>query len=232
MEVFEPFADRLVPDVLDALGIERAHLVATSFGAYFALRAAAASPERVGRMVLVGFPVGAEAADTPLAMRMTAVPGLGPLLTRLPVGARMARSMLRQLGLGAALDAGRLPDEGLSWFRSLLNDTGTMRNELAAMPPVMDPRHGLSPDLVLGADLLGSIEVPTLLLWGSIDPLGGERVARSFAPKVPGAGLEVLPGVGHVPWLDDPDRVAAAVARFLVGHSGRVDEGVDPPRAP
>jgi pimeloyl-ACP methyl ester carboxylesterase len=232
MEVFEPFADRLVPDVLDALGIERAHLIATSFGSYFALRAAAASPERVGRMVLVGFPVGAEATDTPLAMRMTAVPGLGPLLTRLPVAERVARTMLRQLGLGAALDAGRLPDEGLSWFRSLLNDTGTMRNELAAMPPVMDPRHGLSPDLVLGADLLGSIAVPTLLLWGSIDPLGGERVARTFAPRIPGADLEVLPGVGHVPWLDDPDRVAAAVEAFLVARPGGAGKGVPPPWTP
>ena len=38
----EAYADAMVVDVLDALAIERADVVATSFGGYFALRAAAA----------------------------------------------------------------------------------------------------------------------------------------------------------------------------------------------
>ena len=106
MASFEPFADDLVADVLDALDVDRAHLVATSFGAYFALRAAAAHPERVDRVLLLGFPIGADVQHTPLSMRLTATPGLESLMTRMPVGERMARSMLRQLGLGPALDAG------------------------------------------------------------------------------------------------------------------------------
>jgi pimeloyl-ACP methyl ester carboxylesterase len=215
MDTFEPFADELLAEVLDAFEVERAHLVATSFGAYFALRAAAAYPRRVDRMVLLGFPVGAYARHTPLSMRMTAVPGLGSLMTRLPVGHRMARSMLRQLGLGPALDAGRLPEEGIAWFRSLLNDTETIRNEIAAMPPLMHPRRGVSPALVLDDDLLGAITSPTFFLWGAKDPIGSEEVARAFAPKIPSAHLEMLPEAGHVPWLDQPDYIASAVARVL-----------------
>ena len=224
METFEPFADDLVAEVLDALDIDAAHLVATSFGAYFALRAAAAHPDRVERMLLLGFPIGADVQHTPLSMRLTAVPGLGSLMTRMPVSDRMARSMLRQLGLGPALDAERLPEDGVAWFRSVLNDTDTMRNELSAMPPLMHPRHGLSPALVLDDDLLGAIASPTFLLWGAKDPIGGAEVARAFARKIPGAHLEVLPEAGHVPWLDEPDLVAHAAARFL-GGGGAASEG-------
>ena len=53
MAEFEPFADGLVVEVLDACGIDRAHVVATSFGSYFALRAAAAHPTRIDRLVLL-----------------------------------------------------------------------------------------------------------------------------------------------------------------------------------
>jgi pimeloyl-ACP methyl ester carboxylesterase len=220
MDLFEPFADDLVAQVLDGLGIDQAHLVATSFGAYFALRGAVAHPDRVDRMLLLGFPIGADVQHTPLSMRLTAVPGLGSLMTRMPVGERMARSMLRQLGLGPALDEGRLPQEGVAWFRSLLNDTDTMRNEISAMPPVMHPRHGLSPALVLGEDLLASVTSPTFLLWGAKDPIGGAEVARAFAAKIPGAHLEILPEAGHVPWLDEPDDVASTATRFFGGVGG------------
>ena len=215
MTTFEPFADALVADVLDALAIDRADVVATSLGAYFALRAAAAHPDRIGRLVLVAFPIGARVTHTPWSMRMTAVPGLGRLMTRLPVGERMARSMLRQLGLGPALDTGQLPPEGIAWFRSVINDTGTMRHEIDAMPPLVHPRHGLSPELVLDDELLARITAPTLFLWGTADPIGGADVARAFAPKIAGARLDLLPDAGHVPWLDAPDAVAAEVDAFL-----------------
>jgi pimeloyl-ACP methyl ester carboxylesterase len=46
LERLSSFADTLVVDLLDAMGLDRAHLVATSFGGYLALRAAAAHPDR------------------------------------------------------------------------------------------------------------------------------------------------------------------------------------------
>jgi len=47
----EAYADTLVRDVLDALELDTAHVVATSYGGYFAFRGAAAYPDRVGRVV-------------------------------------------------------------------------------------------------------------------------------------------------------------------------------------
>ena len=62
---------------------------------------------------------------------------------------------------------------------------------------------------------LAALGVPTLLLWGSDDqfaPLaGGRRLKR----EIPHAELEVLDGVGHFVWDDEPERSVAALSRFL-----------------
>ena len=61
-------SDILVADVLDALGLRSAHVVASSLGGYVALRSAAATPERVERMVQFSWPVGAPTLDRPIGL--------------------------------------------------------------------------------------------------------------------------------------------------------------------
>ena len=214
-DAFGSFAETLAVDVLDALGIETGALVATSLGGYVALRSLAASPARLTSAVLLGWTVGAPVGHTPLLMRITATPRVGRLLTKLPVSRRMARSMLAQVGLRQALDAGRVPPEAVDWFRSLLNDTDTMRHDIDATPPVLDLRHGMDDSLLLPPDLLASIQVPLLFLWGAADPFGGPDVAGRFVAQVPTARLELVPGAGHAVWMDDPDGIAQSVRTFL-----------------
>lgn len=62
LERLGTFADTLVIDLLDAMRLDDAHLVATSFGGYIALRTAAAHPDRIGRMVEFGWTFGAPIA--------------------------------------------------------------------------------------------------------------------------------------------------------------------------
>lgn len=57
--------------------------------------------------------------------------------------------------------------------------------------------------------------VPSLVLWGARDalvPVGG---AGWVAEALPGARLEVISGAGHVPMLDHPAAVTAALRSFL-----------------
>jgi pimeloyl-ACP methyl ester carboxylesterase len=109
LERLSSFADTLVVDLLDAMGLDRAHLVATSFGGYLALRAAAAHPDRIGRMVEFGWTFGAPIAGVPLVMRLASVPMVGWLLTAVPPNERAVRAMLRRIGLRQAVEAGRVP---------------------------------------------------------------------------------------------------------------------------
>jgi pimeloyl-ACP methyl ester carboxylesterase len=222
-DALDRFADGFVADVLDALAIDRAHVVGTSYGGYFALRGTAAHADRVERLVIVGWPMGAPIATTPMVMRAASIPAVGRLMMRVPATEGSVRMIFRQIGLRGALEAGRIPQVAIDWFRSLLRDTDTMRNELDAGPRLLRPIKGLNPDLLLGPALLGSIPVPALFLWGSDDPFGGATTAAAFAAQVPGATLEVVEGAGHALWLDDAEAAAASFRAFL----GTV-EPVDP----
>ncbi len=209
---FAALADELAVAVLDGLGVERAAMVATSFGGHLGLRAAAAHPERVERLVCLGWPVGAPGDPVPLMMRLASIGWLGRLGARLPVSGRTVRRILKRLGIGA--DA--LGPAGMAWFRALVNRTPTVANELAAVPPVIGLR-GQRPDALLADGLLRRIQAPTLFVWGTDDPLGGTEAAEAFAPRVPGARL-CLVGAGHAPWIDAPQLVALTTASFLAGH--------------
>jgi pimeloyl-ACP methyl ester carboxylesterase len=70
------------------------------------------------------------------------------------------------------------------------------------------------------AELLSTIKVPTLILWGESDPLIEPAAAKKFAAAIAGAKLITYPNVGHLPQLEIPQRSAADVAAFLKAATG------------
>lgn len=200
--------------MLDALELESAHVVATSFGAHLTLRGAAAHPERVGRMVLFGWPFGAS-SRLPLSLRITGAPGVARLMSAMPVNERSVRMIFRSIGHGPTLKSGLLTREDIGWYVSLLRDTDTLRNEVAPSRFFFSVRHGLNPALVLPNGVLGRVSRPTQLIWGEGDPFGGPNVAREFVQRLPNAQLELLPGAGHAPWLDELSRCVETTRSFL-----------------
>jgi pimeloyl-ACP methyl ester carboxylesterase len=70
------------------------------------------------------------------------------------------------------------------------------------------------------AELLSSIKVPTLILWGESDPLIEPNAAKKFAAAIGGSKLITYPEVGHLPQLEIPQRSAADVAAFLKTNQG------------
>ena len=65
------------------------------------------------------------------------------------------------------------------------------------------------------AELLSTIKVPTLILWGENDPLIEPAAAKKFAAAIPGSKSILYPKVGHLPQIEIPQRSAADVAAFL-----------------
>lgn len=212
------FADRFTADLLDGLGIDRADVVASSFGSYLALRGAAARPDRVRRMVHLGCPAFVPAFRMIGMLRVLASP-LRHVLLRLPANERAGDMSLRAIGHGASLDAGRIPAALGPWSLALQAHTDTYTNEAATIARLAGPVRGFDRSLVLDAATLGAVHAPTLLVWGADDPFGGAEVGAGLRDLLPDAELVVLPGSGHLPWFDDPARVGTLVSHHLAAHA-------------
>lgn len=85
-------------------------------------------------------------------------------------------------------------------------------------------RTGLRGLLAAGRDvrtddataLLPRITAPTLVVWGDRDTLVPRRDVELISQGIPGASLEVLPGIGHVPMAECPERLAGLIAGFTL----------------
>jgi pimeloyl-ACP methyl ester carboxylesterase len=211
----EAYADRLLPDLLDALELDRAMVGATSYGGLFAFRGAAAAPERVEKLIEFSWLMGAPSESVPLSARMGSLPGMQSLITRIPMTRGMVKEAFRQFGLRRAIDTGAFDDDMIDWAHALLRNTDTMANDIRSLPKVVTPVKGHNRKLLLTDDLLSRLTMPVLFLWGENDPHGGEAVARAFAPRLPNAELVIVPGAEHAPWIEDPETCTAHTQSFL-----------------
>ena len=91
-----------------------------------------------------------------------------------------------------------------------------MRNEVEIGGCFLSPGRRGDPRFVLSEADRGRISAPVRLVWGVNDPFGGPEIAWDFAATFPDATLELLPGVGHAPWMDDAGRATREVRAFLL----------------
>ncbi len=215
IDAIESYADRLVSDTLDALDLPSAAVLATSYGGYFAVRGAAASPARVDSIVEYSWLMGAPMDKVAMSMRLSALPGMQAMTTRMPITRTMVKGLLRQIGLKRAIETGTFTDEMIDWFLSVQRDTDTMANDLRSSPKIISPVRGLNERMLHTDELLTRVTMPTLFLWGDEDPNGGELVAERFVARLPDARLEVIPKAGHAPWIDALDLCADRTRVFL-----------------
>lgn len=63
---------------------------------------------------------------------------------------------------------------------------------------------------------LPRMTAPTLLIWGSQDPIMEEPVRQTLRKALPKAEVKVFEGLGHNPFWEDPQGVADVIDAFLV----------------
>lgn len=210
--------DTLVVDVLDALEIEQAHMVGSSFGSDFVLVASGRHPERVLRTVHFSCPGGAPGIQVPFYQRVLGLPVVWRLATLMPTNRKSMAAMMRSLGHQDSMAAGRISEAKLEWFASLYRDTPTLYHEVQSAPYMLTLR-GMDPSLVFTAEDLAAVRSPTLFLWGGADTFGDESVGQAMVDLMPDARLDVLPRGGHLVWLDDPDHAVAVTEEHLLAEA-------------
>ena len=187
---------------LDALGVERAHLVLHDFGGPWGLRWAAGDPARLGSAVLVGTGVLPGYRWHALAR-----------VWRAPIAGELFMATTTRPGFRLLLGRGN-PRELLRSFVDRMYDDfdrGTRRAVLELYRSVTD----VSGDSRRLIEALAPLDRPALVLWGAYDPFLPVAFAERQREAFPGAEVVVLPDSGHWPYVDDPDAFTSRLTAFL-----------------
>ena len=193
---------KLLTRLLDALGIQRAIVVGSSYGGAVAATCALDYPDRVEQLILVGTVNN----NRPLAfmlMRLFGSPVFGDVVSPLLIGSRrLLRQRMKRVYDRHSwvlderrVDARHLPLRAASTHRAIIR---TVRGWDA---------ERISRDAHL-------ISQPTLLIWGETDreiPVAdGERLHA----EIPGSRLIVFSNCGHLPHEEYPEAFVEVVADF------------------
>jgi pimeloyl-ACP methyl ester carboxylesterase len=182
-----------VLDLLDRLGIDRAHIVGHSNGGRIAIALAVAHPERVHRLVL------------------TDSAGIRPRHGLRYHGRVHAFKLMRAASRWHWLPAPtrdsarrRAAQRGSDDYRAA---SGSLRASMVRL---------VNEDL---RPRLARLTPSTLLIWGDRDQETPLRDARVMERLIPDAGLVVFEGCGHFAYAEQPDRFCRIVDVFLRGES-------------
>ncbi len=186
---------------LDVLALSRLHVAGSSMGGALGALLALASPERVASLAFIGAPHGLRSpvpsetdrlidrGDEPLIARDAGE--FESLLARLFEKRPWLPWPIRQAACADAI--GRAESNRRLWQEHL------------------GDRHVL--DLCLAG-----VQTPLLALWGRRDRVFHVSGVRSLRRQRPDAEIEVLEGLGHLPMMEDPKRVAVRYLRFVGQH--------------
>jgi pimeloyl-ACP methyl ester carboxylesterase len=209
-EAYREAAVESLNTILDGLGLAETALLGNSMGGTWAVWYALAHPNRVTRLVLLGAPPLLPGTRVPPPMLAVATPTLGPP-PQMPPPSR--ETVVQSMSVFREADTiVQYPDQIEALVAAgydRLAASASLRELRAAISPT-----GWQPALALRPEELQELTVPTLLIWGEQDPLGGAEAARMTAAMIPHAQLEVV-SAGHAPWLGHPDRVATMVSDFV-----------------
>jgi 2-hydroxy-6-oxonona-2,4-dienedioate hydrolase len=207
---FRADAARWLLELTDGLGAVQIDLAGGSMGRFVAVAFAAAHPERVRRLILSGAP-GGLFPRIGLFLQLWAAPGIGALISKIKF--RDTETLRKRMFGSYLVHPDRLPTDLLEVGLAGINLPGTADTNRAILQAVATLR-GWRPEMRLD-DALVALQVPTLFAWGAKDQLAPADLARDLARRMSDAKLTVIQDAGHIPHIDQPDPVAAAINGFL-----------------
>jgi pimeloyl-ACP methyl ester carboxylesterase len=170
--------------LLDALGIEAAHVVGPSMGGMIAQALALGHPEKVRSLCSIMSTTGNPSVGRP------SPEAIGALLT--PPPQTRDEAMDRSVAVNRVIGSPRYPADtamlrqraGRAWDRD--HDPAGVARQLVAIMGQADRTRAL-----------GQLRIPTLVIHGEADPLVDVTGGRATADAIPDAELLVIPGMGH-----------------------------------
>jgi pimeloyl-ACP methyl ester carboxylesterase/mannose-6-phosphate isomerase-like protein (cupin superfamily) len=183
---------RLYTRMLDELGLTGVTVVGNSIGGWIAAEIAVLGSPRVSGVVLVDA-AGLELADSPIADFFSlTMDQVADLSYYRPDAFR--------------LDLDHMPEQQKAMMAANRAALGVYAGRAMADPGLLDR--------------LASVTVPVLVIWGEADRIIPVEHGRAYAKAIPNARFLLLPESGHLPQLEAPDRLLAAVRDFAQTTAG------------
>jgi 3-oxoadipate enol-lactonase len=183
--------------VLDAAGLERAHVLGTSLGGMIALQLALDHPERVDRLVL--------ACTTPGGA------GAAPMPERTVRLLSEAHELPTEVALRRFVENGFGPDPDPVQIERILKH----RISTAQAPEAWAAQAAAGAAFDVW-ERLADIRTRTLVLTGDQDAVVDPKNSELLAARIPDARLEVFAGCGHLFFWEQPDRFIDTVKESLL----------------
>jgi len=169
---------------MDALHVERFHVLGVSMGGMIAQHMAAVAPERVESLTLIMSSSGAQGLPAPS-------PALLQLLARREAPNREA-ALEQQADLLAALGSPQVTDDRQALLQQAAQSYDRAFNPEGAERQIMailaEPSR---------VELLNSLRLPTLVVHGTADPLLPVMHGVHLAAHIQGSQLKLIPGLAH-----------------------------------
>jgi pimeloyl-ACP methyl ester carboxylesterase len=201
------FFARSMIALLDALGLERAHVVGNSMGGRVAIELGLDFPDRIERLALLA-PSLAWLRTRRWAPYLRWVPTQLGLIQ--PAPRQLVEAIVRRMIPGADQE---WTAAGIDEFlRSYLTPSGRAAFYAAARNIYLEEPHGPNGFWTR----LKSLSVPSLFVWGRRDVVVPAAFANHVRDAAPHAE-HLLLDCGHVPQLERPRQTHAAIKRFLAG---------------
>ena len=201
-------AQRLAEVLRATAGKQPAAVVAHSFGAGAGVELALRDPRAVGRLVLVdpalGVPDAAPAGAGLVGVRALAAPVTSATITNPWALTPLLRTMLARK---------HSADRWYDTLRGPMRRSGTTGGYAAWLPALFASDDGAVSRNSAG---LRSLKMPVALIWGEADTVTPIAQGEALAKLVRPTAFLRLPGVGHIPHIEDPAAFPAALDQALM----------------
>ena len=197
--------------MIDKLGFGPIHVLGSSLGGAIALALAQRHPGRLKSLTVVGgFSELDRATELNFRLRLKLIEKLG-----------MSDEVADYMGLWTLTRKFINSDAGYAVMRA--NQANIRTNSAESYSAFVEallrwgrcqPGQEQEPKFT---SLLSSIKLPTLVVTSDNDHLIPKELSDLIAARISGATLVVMPGAGHIPFMEQPENVARIVLDFIEG---------------
>jgi pimeloyl-ACP methyl ester carboxylesterase len=207
---------RRIIALMDALGIEGAILFGHSFGGGATVETALMIPERIDALILLDVgglnldlqSAAPSASPSALELFLSVKPIRNPILSATATNPLLTKPLISTM-LHDPADA---TDEKVKILQEPLvleGATDTLGDWLKYVLLVREPSLTSSPANYR------TLTMPALIVWGGSDTIIPLKEGEYLESLLPGAQLTIMPGVNHIPHVEDLERLMEIVMGFL-----------------